>query len=231
MATNVSGVLFDWDGTLAKVGGFVSSSERLAMQMRNVGLSYYPEEIDVARKAVPELPECPAKRDFLRYYVELLRLLGRNHDEENRCMAKRMYEEVFAALPMPFYPDAEESLRDLAGKGLRLGIISNTGPKTGVAIREKVARYISVRHVITSGEVGVHKPAKSIFRLGASRLHIGRGRRIYIGDNLKVDAIGAVENGEYHWGLWIDREGNAEMGTLPPRVGRIVSLAEITRYI
>jgi FMN phosphatase YigB (HAD superfamily) len=54
---------------------------------------------------------------------------------------------------------------------------------------------------------------------------------LFVGDSLDADAIGAVEQGNFRMGLWLDREDVGADVKLPPRVARITSLNDVLNFV
>jgi putative hydrolase of the HAD superfamily len=127
--------------------------------------------------------------------------------------------------------DTLSVLQELKQKGMTLGIVSNIAKSARKTIEEKVGDFIPPNYIFISEELGVHKPAKTIFRLAASRVKTLPRNCLYVGDNLNADAIGAVQRGGYGYGLWLDRKGTGGDKLLPRRVARISSLSEIIPFI
>jgi putative hydrolase of the HAD superfamily len=80
---------------------------------------------------------------------------------------------LVVAADRTWVPEARETLADLRGRGLRLGVISNTGGLT----RAELAPFLPADFdwaafapelVILSAEVGVEKPSPPIFRLAVA---------------------------------------------------------------
>jgi HAD superfamily hydrolase (TIGR01549 family) len=231
-------VLFDWDLTLARVLGEVSSNERLAALFQQEGLPYTPDEIqtavghyqaDVEEGRLRELNTPPQTRqDVIHFYRHLLTRLG--HSESSWKLANQLYS-AYSYLPTMLYEDCLPTLRALREKGLTLGIISNHATSARKVMQTYVGEYIPPEHIIISQEVGVHKPAKTIFRRAAARLRMPPTNCMFVGDNLLVDAVGAVDQGGFARGLWLDRQDAGASLPLPSGVSRIISLTEVLEFV
>jgi putative hydrolase of the HAD superfamily len=69
--------------------------------------------------------------------------------------------------PPELTPRAAEAVRELASRGVALGIISNTGRTPGLILRRVLDRHDPLRRftaVSYSDEVGYRKPDAEIFR-------------------------------------------------------------------
>jgi putative hydrolase of the HAD superfamily len=91
-------------------------------------------------------------------------------------------------------PGAAEAVRELASRGVALGIISNTGRTPGVTLRRVLERHDLLRHftaVSYSDEVGYRKPDAEIFRRTLAGLGVEAGEAAHVGDNPVADVQGA----------------------------------------
>jgi len=234
---HIQAVLFDWDMTLGATMGGVSIGERLAALFQRVGLFHESETIADAIEQYQEavrsgrlwghlIPQ--EKADIIHYYQQLLAILGQ--PEVPPPLAEQIYSE-YAHLPFVFYEDTRPALAALAERGLRLGIITNHSPAIRPVIERELAEFVSPEHILISGELDLYKPDPAIFQEAAYRLETPAQACMYIGDNLQVDAIGAVMAGGYGCGLWCDRAGEAIPDDLPPGVYRIRELSQSLAYV
>lgn len=226
-------VLFDWDLTLSYTPKENSSSERISHQLELLGAHYTPERIASAIQKRKQLIttgeyngklELQTRRDIVHFYQQILKLLG--HSDTSWNFANSIYSQ-FASLPMALYEDVMPTLTLLSNMDISVGIISNTGVGIRRVIEKCIGDLMPCRHIIISQEVGVHKPAAKIWHLAVSRVGIPSRDCFYVGDNLKVDAVGSVRNGAFGRGVWLDRVGANEELFLPERVTRIHSLCEL----
>lgn len=235
----ITAVLLDWDLTLAHVIGIQTYSERLKALFNSAGLDFSLAEIEAAMQryendaaahaesAPSDLPQTP--QDITDYYREILQRLGYPNDDV--IFFDRLYH-TFAELPITLYDDTLPTLQRLQAKDLSLGIITNHSSLIRPVIAQFVGRYISSEHVIISQDIQIHKPSPAIFRQAAAQLNVLPEECLFVGDNLNVDAIGAVRYGGYRLGLWIDRGKNSPTGiTLPENVHRITSLSQVLDFV
>lgn len=119
----------------------------------------------------------------------------------SRAMTPALFEEALAGyiepvlhVPPDLTPRAAEAVRELASRGVALGIISNTGRTPGVILRRFLARHDLLRHftaVSYSDEVGYRKPDAEIFRRTLAVLGVEAGEAAHVGDNPVADVQGA----------------------------------------
>jgi putative hydrolase of the HAD superfamily len=104
------------------------------------------------------------------------------------------YTRPVLAHPPELSPNAARAVRELAARGVALGIVSNTGRTPGVVLRRVLERYGLLEYfgpVTYSDEVGVRKPAAEIFRLTLERAGVAPAEAVHIGDNPDADVVGA----------------------------------------
>jgi putative hydrolase of the HAD superfamily len=93
---------------------------------------------------------------------------------------------------------AEETLGELKGQGLRLGLISNTGRTPGAVLRKVLDGLGMGQHIeamIFSNEHGFCKPQKSIFEALKALLSVPAEDIVFVGDNIYCDVWGAQQSG------------------------------------
>ena len=120
-------------------------------------------------------------------------------------MAPALFEEAVAGyiepvlhLPPDLEPRAGEAVRELASRGVALGIVSNTGRTPGVVLRRVLERHDLLRHftaISYSDEVGYRKPDAEIFRRTLAELGIDASDAAHVGDNPIADVQGAQSIG------------------------------------
>ena len=101
--------------------------------------------------------------------------------------------------PVPM-PGAIEALRTLTARGIRLGIVSNTGRTPGLVLRRILERHDMLRYfdplaITYSDEVGFRKPDARIFARALDALKVEPARAPHVGDNLDSDIVGAQRVG------------------------------------
>ncbi len=88
-------------------------------------------------------------------------------------------------------PDALETLRELAARGIPCGIVSNAlaGASSRRLVREHgFEPYLAAQ--IYSDEAGVRKPNPEIFRMAAAALSVDLSECWYVGDQIDRDVLG-----------------------------------------
>src|SRR5437868_3591979 len=100
-------------------------------------------------------------------------------------------EHAYATAPLDALPEtvdgAREVLRELRERGLRVGLISNTGRTPGSVLREVLARLglaDSIDAMVFSNEHGECKQKASIFESLRAQLGVDYSEMVFVGDNL-----------------------------------------------
>jgi putative hydrolase of the HAD superfamily len=94
-----------------------------------------------------------------------------------------------AALEFRLLDGAAETLDELAGRKLELGVVSNWDSELP-AILERLGIGGYFRVVVTSADAGSPKPAPHIFELALERLGVPAERAVHVGDD-PADEAGA----------------------------------------
>jgi FMN phosphatase YigB (HAD superfamily) len=231
-------VLFDWDFTLAyTLRPDHAADERVLRLFQDAGIACTLESVGQARTSFQAAVQrgeirgtgrLQKKRDILQFYRYLLNSLG--HADTSQALAIRLYR-AYATLPTFLYDDVLPALRRLQRENVPIGILSNHACSVRPVIESFLAAFVRPEHITISEEVGVHKPGKTIFRRAAARLRLPADHCCYVGDNLTVDAIGAVARGGYALGLWLDRHDQGSSRPLPEHVARITELGGVFDFI
>ncbi len=108
------------------------------------------------------------------------------------------YASPVLQVPPALNAGAAEAIRQLAARGVRLGIVSNTGRTPGVVLRRVLERYDLLRYfsaISYSDEVRVRKPDAEIFERTLRALESPAARAVHVGDNPQDDVWGAKRCG------------------------------------
>ena len=143
----------------------------------------------------------PSIQDQVRLFFDCLEVgLCDRLDAESFAEAVEAYGAPAFEYPPDLMPGAREAVRALAARGLRLGIVSNTGRTPGVVLRRILERYDLLRYfeaiaISYSDEVGFRKPDARIFKRTVDALGVEAARALHVGDNPDHDVVGACEFG------------------------------------
>jgi putative hydrolase of the HAD superfamily len=126
--------------------------------------------------------------------------------------------------PPDLSPGSERAVRELAARGVRVGIVSNTGRTPGVILRRVLERHGLLRYfgpIAYSDEVGVRKPDAGIFRVTLAAAGIEPDEALHIGDNPDADVVGALGIGM--------RAAHYTAGFRPPAADADLIVADLER--
>ena len=117
-----------------------------------------------------------------KIYLEVLRKSGLPRAEQ----AKALYDRLIDPGEWTPYPDTEAALKGAAGRGLKVGVLSNIA----FDIRPAFTARGFDEHVdefVLSFEVGSIKPDPRIFRLLLDRLGVPPEEALMVGDSAEAD--------------------------------------------
>jgi HAD superfamily hydrolase (TIGR01509 family) len=110
-------------------------------------------------------------------------------------LSEELYSLTVRADSWEAFPDTVATLRALRERGLRVGVVSDTGFDLRPALDHLgLAPYLD--SVVMSFQYGVCKPAVSVFRTASEQLGVKPERTLMVGDNPLTDS-GAVAAGMY----------------------------------
>ncbi|MCC9145781.1 MULTISPECIES: HAD family hydrolase [unclassified Arthrobacter] len=170
------------------------------------------------------------------------RVLRLQHARERAGLAPldsdtaRVWNQAYeAALPQYFraFDDVVPVLDALEARGIAYGAVSNNVHDYQRA-KLDAAGLTRIRVLVGIDTAGSAKPEPAIFHEGVRLLGSTPERSAYVGDNLRVDAVGAAHAGLL--GIWLDRIGNPSpvrdgAAVVPPGVHTIGSLGELLELV
>jgi len=108
-------------------------------------------------------------------------------------LSDRLYALTVSAVSWEAFPDTVPTLAALRDRGVRVGVVSDTGFDLRPALDLLgLSPYLDT--VVMSYEYGVCKPAATVFRTACERLRVPPARVLMVGDNPLTDS-GAVAAG------------------------------------
>jgi putative hydrolase of the HAD superfamily len=139
--------------------------------------------------------DIPCRRQIEHFLEELELVID---DEPTLAALEDAYAHAAVDVLPAVVDGALETLTELKSRGLRTGLISNTGRTPGYALRRvleelKLAPLLDV--MVFSNEHGACKPETSIFEELRRGLGVRYDEMVFIGDNLYVDVHGAQRCG------------------------------------
>jgi putative hydrolase of the HAD superfamily len=197
-------VVFDVDFTIAKPGpdlgpeGYRRLGERF-------GLSLDPARHDEARAAaIAELkrhPELDHDEEIWVLFTDRI-IRGMGGEGATYDCAVEMTRAWEHAHHFELYEDALPTLADLRGRGLKLGLLSNTSRDLDAFVAH---HGLDVDAVLTSHVHGKTKPHETIFRALLARLEVEPKEAAMVGDQFQDDIEGARAVGMQ--AVLLDRDG------------------------
>lgn len=163
---NVRAVVFDLDGTL------VDSYAAIARSLNHARAGW----------ALPALDDATVRRGVGRGLESLIEAhVGADRVEEGVRRFRTKYAEVFADHTFAL-PGAVETVRALAGSGVRLAVASNKPARFTRPILEHLGMAGSVRSVHGPDTVGATKPDPAMIRQCLADLETSANDAMYVGD-------------------------------------------------
>ena len=137
-------------------------------------------------------------RTQIEHFLEVLGIEPASLGEEVLAELERAYAgAALEVLPAPV-DGANDLLREVRSRDLRVGLISNTGRTPGYVLRDVLDRLElapSIDAMVFSNEHGECKPRASIFERLGDELGVRCDEIVFVGDNLYVDVWGAQRCG------------------------------------
>lgn len=215
MSPRITTVFFDFGGTLADL-----PAERVVLlrdDLKRIGFDVPRDEAARALESAgkwreenraPFFPNYAERTNhFVSYCLAIIDALGLPGDRAQ--IAGRLWD-VWDTAPevWTLYPDVRPCIETLAGRGVRLGIISNWDKLNLPATCDQIsiARYFAV--ILSSAEANADKPDPAIFHTALARMGSAPAESAHVGDSMGADVEGAMGVGMS--AVWIAR------GTDPP---------------
>lgn len=146
---------------------------------------YYGKELNPEELCSPE-----SDRAFwvglYRFILDELEADSEWSEDKIHHICHELYDMFTGPAHYRLFDDVEASLEALAGRGLRLGIISNFAPTLRGILQEKGILHF-FDPVIVSTEAGYEKPNPQIFRLALEAAGLHPEDVLYIGDHDQND--------------------------------------------
>jgi putative hydrolase of the HAD superfamily len=194
-------VLFDAGDTLIRLSG--SGETLLHRAAAGLGVdSLDPEEVaHVWRRVLDRsstAEELAKGRDLSndRHHEVWTALYGAAGCERLAAgLSEELYALTVSAESWEAFPDTVPTLKALRDRGLRVGVVSDTGFDLRPAM-DLLGLTPFLDTVVMSFEYGVCKPAATVFLTACDQLHVDPARTLMVGDNPLTDS-GAVAAGMY----------------------------------
>jgi len=232
----IRAVFFDWFNTLAhyeppreELESQALSEMGIDVALQNVrrGLliadrDYFEENIlSPLRERSPE----EQMKVYTSYQKTVLAEAGVSAPQELLLKIMNRVQQLYRSMTFVLFDDVLSTVKALKEKNLILGLLTNLHSEIDTICQKLgVAPYLDF--TVTSGEAGADKPQPPIFRLALERASVGASEVVHVGDQYKLDVVGARGVGIKP--ILIDRaDVYPEVNDCP----RIRSLAELTEHL
>lgn len=197
----VKAVFFDWFNTLA---GYKPPREEVHRQaLQEFGIKVTAEKIlpgllaadgyffeENAKSPVEKRNPKERGEVYLRYQNLIFTQAGITVDPELVPGIMRRVQQLFAGATFTLFDDVLSTLRTLKERRFILGLLTNLNKDMGPICRDLgLEAYLDF--VVTSGEVGADKPSPPIFLKALQRAAVSASEAVHVGDQYKIDIIGA----------------------------------------
>jgi putative hydrolase of the HAD superfamily len=223
-------VFFDVDFTLIYPGpmfqgeGYAQFCRRYGME---VDAGRFPHAVLAAAPILDEVQSHEYDASiFVRYTRRIIEEMGGAGDQLDAC-ATEIYAEWAACQHFFLYDDVEPALRELAARGLKIGLISNSH-RCLVSFEQHFALDGLIAAAISSSEHGYLKPHPSIFESALARADVSAAESVMVGDSYAHDVEGARQVGMR--GILVQRSPRT-LVPVPPDVPVIRDLSELSHLI
>ena len=214
MSFPFKGIGFDWAYTLVDLGkeddrsplkkvfGYLSSKNR--------SLPDFEEFLDQSRKIFhPMIENSRITNQEAQFEIALKKLMYQfnislNEDFSLEKLLEIYYMEVYSERKL--YPEVVSVLNSLQSIGVRMGVVSNTTNPRFMKENEMKAAGLEpfFDFAIYSSDTPYRKPHPSIFQLAIESLKLKPEEILFVGDNIRLDIVGAQNVGMKS--AWINRE-------------------------
>jgi HAD superfamily hydrolase (TIGR01493 family) len=201
----VSGVMFDFSGTLLRVE---STEQWLRGALE--GSDHVLNDSEIAAcaqrlEALGALPGGATPRDVPGHLSRLWRERDLTAEHHRACytalarearlpvpeLADALYERSCRPMAWQPYPDTESTLRELQHRRIPVAVVSNIGWDLRTVFHfHDLARYIDV--FVLSYELGVKKPDPRIFQAACDELGLPPAAVLMVGDDRDADTGAAT---------------------------------------
>ena len=130
---------------------------------------------------------------FHRYTAAIIEGMGGAGPQVAACAAE-IYEEWAACHHFALYEDVPGALREIAGRGIRIGLISNSH-RCLASFQSHFELEGLITGTVSSSEHGYMKPHPSIFDAALRLVEVSAAESVMVGDSFAHDIEGALRVG------------------------------------
>ena len=191
--SRVTAVFFDVDFTLIYPGptfqgeGYARFSEQHGLR---VDPSRFAAAVRAASSILDEAQEHVYDAEmFVRYTRRIIEEMGGSGTRLEEC-AREIYKEWAGCQYFFLYDDVAPVLRELASRGLKIGLISNSH-RCLSSFQQHFELEGLITAAVSSSEHGYMKPHPSIFNAALTLAGVEASESVMVGDSLTHDIDGA----------------------------------------
>ncbi len=211
MRSVVKAIFFDIGGTLRVTRqGEARDVNKVQQMMHLLGEKSTPEDFIKKMHRGGKLYRRWCKPNYIELNEEelLTRFLLPDHPQDfiraNAITLNQLWRESRRKYVLP---DMADTMRTLAARGYKLGLISNTTSTVeGYALLEEFSLTALFSSVVLSAAIGRRKPHPSLFLEAARQAGVHPWECAYVGDRPSRDVIGPMQSG-YSKTILIHTEG------------------------
>jgi putative hydrolase of the HAD superfamily len=233
----ITAVIFDWFNTLAR---YEPPRELVhSRALKEFGIEVEPVKLIAPllaadryffdeNTALPVRKRSATEQDkiYSRYEEILMAEAGLKFDKGLPGKVYHKGKELFGdSLDFVLFDDVLDIIRTLKKRKLIIGLLTNYA-KDMAPLISKLGLEAYIDFVVTPYDAGADKPDPKIFRFALKKAGVIADETIYIGDQYKVDIVGA--RGVGITALLIDRYNIYTDTTDCPRIS---SLLELNKYL
>jgi HAD superfamily hydrolase (TIGR01549 family) len=190
-------IFFDVDFTLIFPGPTFRGEGYQAF-CRRYGIEVDPAAFEAAVASAGRLLDEPddsiySAELFVAYTRHIIEGMGGGGDRLDAC-AREIYAEWAACQHFEMYEEVPRVLRELAGGGVRIGLISNSH-RCLASFQSHFELHGLIAAAVSSSEHGRMKPHPSIFRAALDLVNVDPADALMVGDSVRQDVEGALAIG------------------------------------
>jgi putative hydrolase of the HAD superfamily len=156
-----------------------------------VDAARFPEAVVAASPILNDEQELRYNHDvFIRYTRKIIEAMGGTGDTLDAC-ATHIVDEWAACQHFFLYDDVTPVLRELAGRGLKIGLISNSH-RCLASFQQHFELHGLITAAVSSSEHGFLKPHPSIFEAALQLVGVPARESLMVGDSMAHDIDGAI---------------------------------------
>jgi putative hydrolase of the HAD superfamily len=190
-------LLFDVDFTLIEPGpmfraeGYQTFCARYGIR---ADVSRFDQAVASAATVLDAAGETPYDAEiFVAYTRHIIEQMGGAGEKVDAC-AREIYDEWASCRHFELFDEVPAVLRALAGRGLRIGLISNSH-RSLESFQSHFELGGLIDATISSPDYGFMKPHPSIFSEALRRLGVEPSDALMVGDSIRDDVEGALRAG------------------------------------